>query len=88
MTLPAAPVLRKSVLYLVAFYNRPESASDVVSSKFVRPIVSDRRERVKFCYPYLNRYPEIRIETVDRFSNLNKYRPEVTGDVESNVAVD
>ena len=46
-SLPAAPVLRTFVQYLIAFGSRQEAASDVISGMFVRLIVTDRC--VQFC---------------------------------------
>ena len=43
--------------YLIAFCNRPEVSGDVISGRFVRPIVPDKF--VKFCDPYLNRSREM-----------------------------
>ena len=47
--MPAGPVLRTSMQYSVAFCNRLEAASDVVSSRIVRPVVPDKA--VKFRGP-------------------------------------
>ena len=41
------------VQYLNAFRSRPEAASDVIPSRFMRPIVPDKR--AKFRDPCLNR---------------------------------
>ena len=50
MTLwPAGPVLRTFALYLIAFCSRPEIASDVISGKFLDPVVQDKS--VKFHDP-------------------------------------
>ena len=43
--------------YLVKFYSRPKAASDVISGKFVGPIVLDKY--VKFHDPSLNYSREI-----------------------------
>ena len=45
-----------------AFCGRPEVAADVISARFVRPIVPDRC--VKFGDHSLNRFREIRPETI------------------------
>ena len=47
-TLPAASVLRTFVQYLIAFVSTLEAASDVISGKFVRPIVPDNIVCIKF----------------------------------------
>ena len=70
---PAATVLRIFVQYLVAFCSRPEGASDVISSRFVRLAVPNKP--VKCCDPCLNRSPKIRPEAVggcsfESFSNF------------------
>ena len=51
--LPATPVLRTLVQYLIAFGSRQEAASDVVANRSVRLTVSD--ESVKLGDPRLNR---------------------------------
>ena len=53
----AIPVLRTFEQYLNAFCSLPEVASDVISSRFVRPIVLDKYE--KFHDPSLNHSREI-----------------------------
>ena len=45
-SLPAAYVLCTFVQYLIAFYSRPEAASNVISGEILRQIVSDKT--VKF----------------------------------------
>ena len=35
--------LRTFMQYMIAFCSRPEAASDIISSKFVRPIVPEKR---------------------------------------------
>ena len=52
------------VWYWIAFFacNRPEAASDVVSGRFVRPVVLDKC--VKFRDPSLNRGRKIPPKTV------------------------
>ena len=72
------------VQYLIAFCSRPEAASDVLSGRFVSPIVPDKCE--KFSDPHLNHSGAIPPEAVaggifGRFSNFNKCRSEVSGDV-------
>ena len=57
-----APVLRTFVEYLIAFCSPLEKASDVISDRFMRPIVYDKL--VKFCNPRLIRSREIPPETV------------------------
>ena len=49
----AGAVLRTFVQYFIAFYSRPETASDFISGEFVGPIVHDTT--VKFRDPRLNR---------------------------------
>ena len=39
---PATPVLRTFMQYLIAFCRRPEQAGDVISGIFVRSLVPDR----------------------------------------------
>ena len=41
-SLPAGPVSRTFAQYLIAFCSRLEVASDVVSGRFVTPIVPDK----------------------------------------------
>ena len=60
--LPAAPVLRTFVQYLIAFFGRPEAAIDVICGAFVGQIVFDKD--VKFRDPCLNRCREILPEAV------------------------
>ena len=50
------------VQYLIAFCSRPEALSDVISSRFVRPIVLNKC--LKFCDPCLNHFREIPPEAV------------------------
>ena len=74
--------------YLIAFCTRPEIASDVIASRFVRPIVRDKR--VKCCDPRLNRCRAIPTEAVggfNRFLNFDNYQPEASSDVISSTAV-
>ena len=47
---------------LIAFCSRLEAASDVISGRFMRPIVPDKN--VKFCDPRLNYSGKIRCETI------------------------
>ena len=56
---PVRPVLCTLVQCLIAFCSRPETASGVISSSFVEPVVFDKH--VKF---RLNRSPEIVPEAV------------------------
>ena len=58
----AGPVLRTFVQYLITFCSRTEAAGDVLSGRFVGPIVLDKP--VKFCGPTLNRSREIPPEAV------------------------
>ena len=60
---PAGPVLHTFVKYLVTFCSRLETASDVISGKFVGPIVPNKS--VKFCDPRLNLSGEIEPEVVE-----------------------
>ena len=62
-SLPAAPVSRTFMQYLIAFSNRLEAASDVISDKCGRPIVPHKC--VKFPYPRLNRPWEIPPEAIE-----------------------
>ena len=39
---PATPILRTFVQCLIAFCNLPEVASDVISGKFLRPVVLNK----------------------------------------------
>ena len=89
--MPAAPVLRTFVQYLTAFCSRPEITSDVMCSRFVRPVVRDKR--ATFREPRLNRSREISPEVVGgvifgSFSNPNNYLPEVASDVIACVVID
>ena len=59
-SLPAAPNLRTFVQYLIAFCSQHETASDVISGKFVKPIVPEKC--AKFPDPCLNRSQEIPLE--------------------------
>ena len=52
-SMPATPVLRNFMQNLIAFCSRPETASDVMSGRFMGLIVHDKR--AKFRYPRLNR---------------------------------
>ena len=38
---PAGPVLRTFVQYLITFYSLRKTASDVISDRFMEPVVSD-----------------------------------------------
>ena len=69
-SVPAAPVLRTFVQYLIAFCSQPEAAGDVIFGRVVRVVVPDKC--VKFCDPRLKCSPEIRHEVIrggiyDRF---------------------
>ena len=44
---PAAPVLRTFVQYLIEFCSRPERDSDVISGMCVRPIVDDKHAKFR-----------------------------------------
>ena len=56
-------VLRTTfVHYLIAFCSRPEATGDVISGKYMRPVVLDNH--VKFGDPRLNRSREIPPEPV------------------------
>ena len=77
-SLPAEPVFRTSVQYLIAFYSRLETASEVVYGRFVRLTIPDKR--LTFRYPRLYRSREVRQETVGCFANFNKRRLDVAGD--------
>ena len=85
--LPAAPVLRTFVQYLMVFCSRPETAWDVISSRFVELTVPDESDR-------LNRSREIRPKKAVgcgiyyHFSNFDKCWPEAAGDIISGVASD
>ena len=84
------PVLPTLVQYLVAVCNRPEGASDVMSSRFVRAIVLEKF--VKFGHHRLNRSREILPEAVGRgiFDSFFRYniRPEADNNVISGVATE
>ena len=87
-SLQAGPVLRTCVQDSVAFCNRPETAGDIISGRFVGPVVFD--ERVKFHDPRLNCSEESQPKAIGcgifgRFSNADNCRPEVTGDILSGV---
>ena len=89
--MPVSPVLRTFVQYLIAFFSRPEVASDVISGNFVGPIVHDTP--VKFRDPRLNRYREILPAAVgsgifDRFLNFSNCHLEVASHVISGVFAD
>ena len=89
--LQSGPVLRTFVQYLITFSSRLETASDVISGKFVRPIV--RHKHTQFCDSRLNRSREIPPEVVEcgifvRFSNVDHFQPEVVSDVMSDAVVD
>ena len=78
------------VQYKIAFCNRPETASDVISGMFVRLIVHNKR--VKFRGPRFNRSRESPPEAVGgvifgRLSNVDNFRPEVVRYVISGVIV-
>ena len=82
--------------YLTTFCSRPEATGDVISSKFVEPVVFDKC--VKSHDPSLNHFPsKIPPEAVgggifDRFSVFrlfpHNFRHEVDPDVVSDVAVE
>ena len=60
---PAGHILRLTfLLYLIAFCSWPEVMSDVISGRFVGPVVPDNR--VKFGDPRTNRSREISPEAV------------------------
>ena len=89
--MPAEPVLRACMQYLIAFCSQPETASDVISGIVVRSIVNDKHE--KFCDLRLNRSRQIPPEAIgggifDRFINFNNCQPEVSSDVMSGVVVE
>ena len=82
--------MRTCAQYLVAFCNRLERASDVISGKFVRQIAAEKC--VKFSHPRLNDSGEILPETIgignfDSFFRY-KFRSEVDNDVISVAAGD
>ena len=75
--------------HLVAFRNRPEGASDVISGRCVRQIVLEKC--IKFSRPGLNRSQEIPSEAIrSGIFDIFRYnfRPEVDNDVVSGVAID
>ena len=77
--------------YLIALCCRTETASDVVSGRFVLPVVRDKR--VKFRDPRLNCSREIPPEAVGgviygRLSIVDNFRPEAATDVISGAFVD
>ena len=88
---PATPVLRTFVQYLIAFFSRPKTASDVICGKFIGAVVRDKR--VKFRDPRLNRSREIPPKAVcggilDRFfKHSDNCQPEVASVVISGMAV-
>ena len=61
-SLPAAPILRTFVQYLISFCSQQEVAADVIPSSFVRFVVLD--ECVKFGDPHLKRFREIRPKAI------------------------
>ena len=77
-SLPTTPVLRTFVQYLIGlFRSRPESASDVISGKFVGPIVPD--SHIKLRDPCLNYSREIPSKAVgggicDSFIAITSYQ--------------
>ena len=76
--------IRTSVQYLIAFCSRPDEASDVISGSFVMLTVPT------IVYKPLS---EIRAKAIgggilDSFSNFDKCRSEVAGDVISSVAIE
>ena len=87
-SLPAASVLRSFVQYLVAFSSWPKAATDVISGKFLRPIIADKW--IKLRDSYLNRSQENPPEAVgggffDSFFRDN-FWPEVASEVGSGAA--
>ena len=91
LRLLVALVLHTFVQYLIAFCNQLETASDVISARFVRLTVPDKC--VQFCYPHLNCSGEIRPKAIGCsifgcFSNIDICRQEVAGDVLSGVALE
>ena len=68
------------------------AGSDVISGMFVGPTIPDKR--VDFTDPSLNPSAEVRLKAAGcgiffgRFSNFDKCRSEVAGDVISDVAVE
>ena len=61
-SLSAEPGLSTFVQYLTAFCSQPEEACDVLSCKFVTPIVCEKF--AKFCDPHLNSSREIQPEAI------------------------
>ena len=61
-SLPDRTLLHTFAQYFAAFCSRPEAASDVISGRFVTPIVRDKC--VKSCDPCRNRFREIPPEAV------------------------
>ena len=59
---PAGPVLRTFVQTLIAFCSRPEAAGDVISDRFLGPIVPDRQ--VKFGVHHTNGSREMQPKAV------------------------
>ena len=57
--MPAAPVLRNFVQYLIAFYSRPQTVNDVISIMAVQYVGMD--ECVKFGDSMSNRSRDIRL---------------------------
>ena len=88
-SLVAQTRLRTFVQYLVASCSRPEAASEVMSDRFVQPIVLDKR--VKFC-SRLNHSRQIRTKAIGggiyEFFCRNNFRPEVVSDCISGVAIE
>ena len=87
--MPAAPVSRTFVQYLFAFFSRLKAASDFISDRLMGQTVPDKC--VEFRDLCLNRYGEIQPKAVRcgifvHFSNFDKCRPEVAGDVIFSVA--
>ena len=85
-SLPAAAVQHTFVQYLIACCSRSEAATDVISDMFVGLSVPDRH--VKFRDSRLHRSLEILPNAFscgifDRFSNFDKCRLEVAGDINS-----
>ena len=76
------PVLQ----HQIAFCSRPKTASDVLSIKFMRPIVPDKC--AKFGDPRLSRSAEIQIEGGISTVFRDDFRPEVDRDVISSAVVD
>ena len=75
--------------YLIAFCSRPEATSDVISSRFVGPVVPDNR--LKFGDPRINLFDQFRMKPCEAaFFTVfcSSFRPEVYSDVMSGVVVD